>query len=317
MKKITLTMFTVAAFGIVANAQSLSESSISSVNTSPSGAEDVVVDQPVGGTTGIISITNNTDIVVCADDFTLTEPIRVDNVTFYGFNNNQNLPSSLLGAKLWIYADSGGAPAGDPTNPGSEMLFLDIADGDPGFSYVDQGLGGYDITIDVSTVNGSDYVLAPGTYWVAFAPVMNIPDITSAGDRYNWYMSDFTGTGNAVLIDPGDLFGMGVFTWGSILSLTGNVDSLAFTIEGVPAASIGDQLLSSVSIFPNPATDVVQVNIPAGIELTHVSVYDVLGKNTGISLVNGTLNIAGLQKGIYIVNIETNLGTITQKVVKK
>lgn len=318
MKKITLTMFAVAAFGFVANAQSLSETSLSSNTFTPNGGEDIVFDQPVGGSTGIVSMTNNTNLVMCAEDFTLTESTKIDNVTIYGFNNNQNVPTNLLGVKFYIYADSGGAPAGDPTNPGSEEVFLDLVDGDPGLSYVDQGMGGYDFTVDVSTAAGSDVILPAGTYWVAFAPVLNVTDfLNNPADRYNWYMSDFSGTGNAVLIDPGDLFGLGVTTWASLLSLVGTVDSLAMTVEGTPATSVGDHMLAAVSIFPNPATDVINIVVPSGLEISNVSVFDVLGKNTGVSLVNGKVNISGLQKGIYIVNVETNYGTLTQKLVKR
>lgn len=317
MKKITLTMFAVAAFGFVANAQSLSETSLSSNTFTPNGGEDIVFDQPVGGSTGVISTSNNSELVLCADDFVLTESTKIEATTIYGFNNSQTLPVNLIGVKFYIYANSGGAPAGDPTNPGSELLFLDILDGDPGFSYTDQGGGGYDLTVDVSVANGADFILPAGTYWLAVAPILNIPDITAAAERYNWYMSDFSGSGNAMLIDPGDLFGAGATTWASVLSLVGTVDSFAMTVEGSAATSVGDHMLAAVSIFPNPATDVINIVVPSGLEISNVSVFDVLGKNTGVSLVNGKVNISGLQKGIYIVNVETNYGTLTQKLVKR
>src|SRR5690606_1836785 len=205
-----------------------------------------------------------------------------------------------------------------PTNPGSGIVVMDLLDGDPALRYVDQGVGGYDFTLDVSTADGSDVILPAGTYWFGFAPIMTVEEfLNNLVVRYNGYMSDLTESDNAVLIDPGDLFGLGVTTWASLLSLVGTVDSLAMTVEGTPATSVGDHMLAAVSIFPNPATDVINIVVPSGLEISNVSVFDVLGKNTGVSLVNGKVNISGLQKGIYIVNVETNFGTLTQKLVKR
>lgn len=81
-------------------------------------------------------------------------------------------------------------------------------------------------------------------------------------------------------------------------------------------AGVNDNLLSQVSVYPNPASDVLNVKVPATVEVTNAVLYDVLGKNTGVQLVNGSMNTADLARGVYILNINTSAGSLTEKVVK-
>ncbi|GHC55742.1 T9SS type A sorting domain-containing protein [Ulvibacter litoralis] len=81
-------------------------------------------------------------------------------------------------------------------------------------------------------------------------------------------------------------------------------------------AGVNDTLLSQVSVYPNPASDVLNVRVPATVEVKNAVLYDVLGKDTGARLVNGSLDIADLARGVYILNINTTAGSLTEKVVK-
>lgn len=81
--------------------------------------------------------------------------------------------------------------------------------------------------------------------------------------------------------------------------------------------SIQDNLSQNVTVYPNPASDVLNISLVNGVEITNATVYDILGKDTGVVFINGQFNIAQLSKGIYMLSIETNQGTLTQKIVKK
>ena len=83
------------------------------------------------------------------------------------------------------------------------------------------------------------------------------------------------------------------------------------------ALSVGDNLAELVDIFPNPANDILQVRVPASINVNSVALFDVLGKNTGAVLVNGQINVSQLARGVYILNVNTDSGTLTQKIVKQ
>ncbi|GHC55747.1 T9SS type A sorting domain-containing protein [Ulvibacter litoralis] len=82
------------------------------------------------------------------------------------------------------------------------------------------------------------------------------------------------------------------------------------------ALGLDNNSLAGVSIYPNPASDVLNVSVPSTVEVTSAVLYDVLGKDTGVSLVNGAMNTANLARGVYILSINTTAGSLTEKVVK-
>lgn len=70
---------------------------------------------------------------------------------------------------------------------------------------------------------------------------------------------------------------------------------------------------SSVSIFPNPASDVI--NIKTDMELTKVEVYDILGKRVLESVATNQLNVASFKAGVYFLKLHSSKGIMTRKVV--
>ncbi|MAM27814.1 MAG: hypothetical protein CMC13_02230 [Flavobacteriaceae bacterium] len=124
-----------------------------------------------------------------------------------------------------------------------------------------------------------------------------------------WLRSDGTGTGgtnvgceipytdsNTIVADPQEY----------IINITGDV-----------VLGVGDNLADVVSIFPNPAQNELNVNIPSTIEVEAVSMYDILGKDTGVQYNNGTIDLSNLARGVYILNVRTSAGTLTEKIVKQ
>lgn len=97
----------------------------------------------------------------------------------------------------------------------------------------------------------------------------------------------------------------------------GLTQGLVWNVLGDEVLGVNDNLLSQISVYPNPARDVLNVNIPASVEVNTAVLYDVLGKNTGVRLMNGTMNTSNLARGIYMLNVNTSAGTFTQKVVKQ
>jgi hypothetical protein len=92
---------------------------------------------------------------------------------------------------------------------------------------------------------------------------------------------------------------------------------LYITATAEEVLAVGDNIEELVSVFPNPADQVLNVSIPSNIEVSSASLYDVLGKDTGVQLLNGQMNTSNLSRGIYILNVETTSGTLTQKIVKQ
>jgi uncharacterized protein GlcG (DUF336 family) len=72
---------------------------------------------------------------------------------------------------------------------------------------------------------------------------------------------------------------------------------------------------ATLSVYPNPATDIVTVN--AGDEIATLAVYSLTGAQMGVDAqVNGstaTLNVSGLQTGAYILSVNGK----TTKLIKR
>src|SRR5699024_2359280 len=94
--------------------------------------------------------------------------------------------------------------------------------------------------------------------------------------------------------------------------------SFAWKLTGeAGVVGIDDNFAESVSVFPNPTTDVYNISLPAGAEVTASSLVDVMGKTTGVTYNNGQMDVSALAQGVYFMTIETTQGSFTQKVVKQ
>jgi len=70
-----------------------------------------------------------------------------------------------------------------------------------------------------------------------------------------------------------------------------------------------------ISLFPNPAKDVLKVHSP-GI-IFNISILNILGSVELESIPNATscnLDLSGFDSGIYFVRIQTSNGTLTKKI---
>ena len=79
--------------------------------------------------------------------------------------------------------------------------------------------------------------------------------------------------------------------------------------------SIGDQTLESVSIYPNPAADVITLE---GITKGSFAVVNQLGQNVlSGKIENGNVNVANLDAGIYHINITANNTLYQGRMIKR
>ena len=80
--------------------------------------------------------------------------------------------------------------------------------------------------------------------------------------------------------------------------------------------SVNDNVLSQISLYPNPSTDLITINIPSSIELESTILYDLLGKVVLSNSNNNQVNLSSLPTGVYILKITTSNGSITKKVIR-
>ncbi len=90
-----------------------------------------------------------------------------------------------------------------------------------------------------------------------------------------------------------------------------------FSYGAVCVLGLEDSALEGASLFPNPVTNVLNINLPSGAELNEVTVYSIEGRNMNVTFSDNTIDVSSLSTGMYLVNIETSAGTFTQKVSKR
>ena len=81
------------------------------------------------------------------------------------------------------------------------------------------------------------------------------------------------------------------------------------------AAGVEDNALANLSVSPNPTTGIINID-NAGM-LNNVSLTDVSGKVVAMNVVGNTVDISSFASGVYFLNIETEKGSTTKKIVKK
>jgi hypothetical protein len=95
------------------------------------------------------------------------------------------------------------------------------------------------------------------------------------------------------------------------------------TISMMVLCGIEDWLENSVTLFPNPAKEVINVECTMNnvqFEVETVEVYDVYGKLVNTVVVNENpirINISNLADGMYFVRVTTEKGAVTKRFVKR
>lgn len=101
----------------------------------------------------------------------------------------------------------------------------------------------------------------------------------------------------------------GFHTWGQALDFTVNVVT----------ASVDNHLAGSFSVYPNPATNVINVANSADV-ISDVIITDLNGrtvKQVAVGVNEAQINISDLAQGVYILNATSNGKSFTQKIVKQ
>ncbi|NQY08422.1 MAG: T9SS type A sorting domain-containing protein [Flavobacteriales bacterium] len=150
---------------------------------------------------------------------------------------------------------------------------------------------------------------------------------TLANREYVEHSGDVTSTGNSVTWETdwtAPTSGTGVVTFyasgiiGNNNGSTSNDDPTdAVTLE-IPEStvSIEDRVAGSFSVYPNPATDYIIINT-GNLNATEVRIVDITGKAVISADSNSQqIDVSGLSKGIYVVQLINGKSTKTEKLVK-
>lgn len=80
---------------------------------------------------------------------------------------------------------------------------------------------------------------------------------------------------------------------------------------------VQDDLSNAISIFPNPASDIVHIDNNSSIVIESIHIYSLLGERvvsqTGKS---NKIDVSRLRSGVYFLKIGTSRGDVTKKIIK-
>jgi len=171
------------------------------------------------------------------------------------------------------------------------------------------------------------------------------PEVTCPEDQISvleegattFEVPDYFATGDASAIDnctdpvivftqdplPGELLEIGTYT--VTLCATdafGNENCCEFQLTVDDNLSVEDAIDSSLSMYPNPARDQVFISNPNGIRITNIALYDLAGrlvssKKQSQALTEILIDISDITSGVYVVRIESALGTLHKQLIKR
>ncbi len=166
--------------------------------------------------------------------------------------------------------------------------------------YVGQTVNSYRIWRDSTGLPGAAWELLDGTVppavttWIDLNPPLTVNNVRYLVD-VDW----------ATFCDP---------TRGPINTSRSNIRTNSFV--GIKENAIDASL---VSIFPNPATNNVSVEIAQALQSGNIEVYDVIGQMVYSSKINGfsrvNLNLANYAKGIYNIKVYNGKNFVTKKLI--
>ncbi|MFD2602816.1 T9SS type A sorting domain-containing protein [Flavobacterium suzhouense] len=96
------------------------------------------------------------------------------------------------------------------------------------------------------------------------------------------------------------------------------LDNIKVVSDGV--AGLSDNFASKLSVYPNPADNILNVSNNENILISNISIADLNGRTVksvsfdGVS--NASVNIADLASGMYMMNITSDKGMTTKKIMK-
>ena len=96
------------------------------------------------------------------------------------------------------------------------------------------------------------------------------------------------------------------------------------SIRGATALSvslgISENNLLSFEMYPNPVSDLLNIQLPTGTEKAEVSVFDYTGRlvsSKTISSNDTAIDVQKISKGIYMIRVATNTKIGVQRFIKK
>ena len=284
MKKITLMIFAMV-LSIASYAQTLLTQSLDPVNVSESGV--ACWSSPTTGGDG--SYSNNSFFrAYVLNDFGITGSFAISEVQ-YGQGSADD--GKLINLNIYT-ADTDDLTVATLTLIATTTHVSSAAD-------------------DLSLVTVPMIAVIPAGSIVVFE--VNAPDSLGMPDQTYFPGSNTAGENDESYLMAADC----LITVPTPVGQVATAEQYVMNVLGDELLSVGENLAQMVSVYPNPASTVLNISLPSNVEVINATLTDMLGRTTGVVYSNGEMNVSGLSQGVYFLNLETNFGSYTQKIVKQ
>ena len=97
----------------------------------------------------------------------------------------------------------------------------------------------------------------------------------------------------------------------------GNMDG---NIVVSPLLGVDDvEFRNTFYVYPNPLTDVLNLELPVNSVTVNVDIYNIVGKNvySSIDVMSNQIDVSNLKNGLYFITVNFDDYRITKKIIKK
>ena len=110
-------------------------------------------------------------------------------------------------------------------------------------------------------------------------------------------------------------------TWGMNTPAYFCTDNISYYTN--PVASLSENTIENIVIYPNPTSDFVNVKLAKGTDLNNlvITLTDVNGKivktASNLNSLNSVFNIRNLENGVYFMDFTSSTSTTTKRIIKR
>jgi hypothetical protein len=179
---------------------------------------------------------------------------------------------------------------------------FDLSTWDSGYQFPELNFGVKDNWSATLLYVAGDIVIVSNTYYKSLTGVNAADAAALKLDTTNWAICDSTG---AIAPAVGAVVGGALDITNSIY-----IDSIVFDNTNLGTNDV-ELANNTIAFYPNPAQEVLNVN--SANPIAKIEVYDLLGKKVASNNNAKNVNVAALGKGVYIVKVVQENGSVVAK----
>ena len=105
-----------------------------------------------------------------------------------------------------------------------------------------------------------------------------------------------------------------------VAEIQGAVNSYGYNCSVVSDCSLLNNdaftFTDNLKIYPNPVTDMLNIEVPDGMEIKEIIIYNTLGQTVLVSTQTKTMDVSNLKSGTYFMSIRSDEMNVRKTFIK-